>query len=124
MVERYSPQCQHTGAPAMPVPYQYIPVTPVQLPNMEVNSQTQEDYPNANNLAEMTCDCCGMKGHTKKFCHSRCRMCDKSHKKPSDLCEAAVWLKKHKKDMQTMFGNDLPDWFEPMMENLNLQSHQ
>ena len=124
MIERYYPQPQHMGTPTVPVPYQYIPMAPVQLPGMEPASQTNETNPNVNNLAEMTCDCCGMKGHTRKFCHSRCRLCDKSHKKPSDLCEAATWLGKHKKDMQTMFGNDLPDWFEPMMENLNFQSHQ
>ena len=124
MIERYYPQPQHIGTPTVPVPYQYIPMAPVQLPGMESTSQTNENNPNVNNLAEMTCDCCGMKGHTRKFCHSRCRLCDKSHKKPSDLCEAATWLGKHKKDMQTMFGNDLPDWFEPMMENLNFQSHQ
>ena len=124
MIERYYPQPQHIGAPTVPVPYQYIPMAPVSLPGMEPTSQASEANPNVNNLAEMTCDCCGMKGHTKKFCHSRCRLCDKSHKKPSDLCEAATWLGKHKKDMQTMFGNDLPDWFEPMMENLNFQSHQ
>ena len=92
-----------------------------------VESLVIKDEPEVNAIkgkfTETICHCCGEKGHTKLYCYSRCKLCDKSHKKPEDLCEVAQWLSDNKSSLITMFGTDLPEWFDTMVKNLNMEGH-
>ena len=93
-------------------------------PQVEEPSQEYATNATSSGKEEMICSVCGLTGHTKLYCYSRCRLCDQSHKKPGDLCEAAKWLANNKKNLVSMFGNDLPEWFDTMMKNLNMEGHQ